>query len=492
MVFDAHRARRRRRPSPRRHRPLLRGAGLDPSFRLVVSRRDRLEPSAAAALRGPSVRVRDAGDFGTRALVRSPDQSGHRHLPVGARTALDSNPPHLRGRAPRRGAIGRLRSVGHLRRRYPRPGPRGRRDNGGHHDDRKQERDLRVSVRPGTDDRELDRQQLHGGGDTARVERIHRARPRPHAHVVDHQHLREAHGRPGASSRGGSRVKLPLDRDTRRRWIDVAMGVAAFVCVVIAIIPLGSILLEASIRGLRSLSPALLASTTGGGGIGNAIQGTLILILLSALVSLPVGILTGIYLAEFGKNRLGAAVRFFVEVMTQVPSMVVGIFVYSLVLELGLIGLGSPRLVFSTISGVLALSTIMVPFVARTSEEALRLVPIAVRESSLALGIPRYRTILRVVVPSASSALVTGGLLGIARVAGETAPLLVTAFGSNDWFRGLDQPIESLPHTIYVWATGPYVAQNQAAWGVSLVLVVMMLGLSIVSRVVIRLRSVSR
>src|SRR5439155_1443519 len=156
-----------------------------------------------------------------------------------------------------------------------------------------------------------------------------------------------------------------------------------------AIIPLGSILLEASIRGLRSLSPALLTSTTGGGGIGNAIQGTLILILLSALVSLPVGILTGIYLAEFGKNRLGAAVRFFVEVMTQVPSMVVGIFVYSLVLELGLIGLGSPRLVFSTISGVLALSTIMVPFVARTSEEALRLVPIAVRESSLALGIPR-------------------------------------------------------------------------------------------------------
>src|SRR5439155_1543099 len=263
------------------------------------------------------------------------------------------------------------------------------RDNGGHHDDRQQERDLRVSLRPGTDDRQLDRQQLHGGGGTARVERIHRARPRPHAHVVDHQHLRETHGRPGASPRGGSRVKLPVDRDTRRRWIDVAMGVAAFVCVIIAIIPLGSILLEASIRGLRSLSPALLTSTTGGGGIGNAIQGTLILILLSALVSLP-------------------------------------------------------------------------------------------------------RTILRVVVPSASSALVTGGLLGIARVAGETAPLLVTAFGSNDWFRGLDQPIESLPHTIYVWATGPYVAQNQAAWGVSLVLVVMMLGLSIVSRVVIRLRSVSR
>src|SRR5207237_190419 len=181
-----------------------------------------------------------------------------------------------------------------------------------------------------------------------------------------------------------------------------------------------------------------------------------------------------------------------VEVMAHVASMVVGIVVHSVVLELGLIGLGSPRLVFSTISGVLALSTIMVPFVARTSEEALRLVPIAVRESSLALGIPRYRTILRVVVPSASSALVTGGLLGIARVAGETAPLLVTAFGSNDWFRGLDQPIESLPHTIYVWATGPYVAQNQAAWGVSLVLVVVIVGLTIVSLAVCSLRSVSR
>jgi len=287
-------------------------------------------------------------------------------------------------------------------------------------------------------------------------------------------------------------VKFPFDRDTRRRWIDRTMSIAAFVCVVIAIIPLGSILIEASIRGLQSLSPAVLTSTTGQGGIGNAIQGTLILILLSGLVSLPVGMLTGIYLAEFGKNRLGAAVRFFVEVMTQIPSMVVGIFVYSLVLELGLIGLGSPRLVFSTISGVLALSTIMVPFVARTSEEALRLVSIAVRESALALGIPRYRTILRVVLPSASSALVTGSLLGIARVAGETAPLLVTAFGNNDWFRGVDQPIESLPHTIYIWATGPYVAQNQAAWGVSLVLVLMMLGLSIASRVVIRLRSVSR
>jgi phosphate transport system permease protein len=270
------------------------------------------------------------------------------------------------------------------------------------------------------------------------------------------------------------------------------MSAAAFICVVLALIPLGSILLEAFVRGLQSISPSFFSSTTGQNGIGNAIQGTLVLILLSALLSLPVGILTGIFLAEYAKTRIGGGVRFFVDVMTQIPSMVVGIFVYSLVLELGYVGILDRRLVFSTISGVLALSTIMVPFVARTSEEALRLVPNAVRESALALGIPRYRTILRVVLPSASSALITGGLLGIARVGGETAPLLVTAFGSDDWWRGLDQPIESLPHTIFVWATGPEIAKNQAAWGAALILILIMLTISITSRVVIHLRSVSR
>jgi len=287
-------------------------------------------------------------------------------------------------------------------------------------------------------------------------------------------------------------VRIRFDHDTRRQWKDLAMNLGAFFCVVIALIPLGSLLFEATVRGIRSISPGFFALTTANGGIGNAIQGTLILIGLTAAIALPVGILTGIYLAEYGKNRVGAAIRFFVDVMTQIPSIVVGIFAFSLLLELGAIGIVSSRLVFSTTTGVIALSTIMIPFVARTSEEALRLVPISTRESALALGIPRYRAILRVVLPSASSAVITGALLGIARVGGETAPLLMTCLGSGYWFEGLDQPCESLPHTIYVFALGPDSALNQAAWGASLILVLMMLGIAIASRVVIRLRAGTR
>lgn len=270
------------------------------------------------------------------------------------------------------------------------------------------------------------------------------------------------------------------------------MSFAALACVGIALIPLGSILIEASIRGVQTLSLDFLTLPSGRGGIGNAIQGTLILVGLTALIALPVGIATGIYLSEFGKNRIGGAVRFFVEVMTQIPSIVVGIFAYSLILELGAIGVLSTRLVFSTTTAVIALSTIMIPFIARTSEESLRLVPNSAREAALALGIPRYRTILRVVLPSCGSALVTGGLLGIARVGGETAPLIMTAFGSRDWFTGLDQPIEALPLKIYQFAIGPSLADNRAAWGASLILVLMMLGISIASRAIVRLRSVSR
>ncbi len=276
-----------------------------------------------------------------------------------------------------------------------------------------------------------------------------------------------------------------FDRDARRLWKDLVMSIAAFVCVVIALVPLGSILVEATVRGLQAIQPSFFLLDTAAGGIGNAIQGTLILVALSSAIALPVGILTGIYLAEFGKNRLGSSIRFFVDVMTQVPSIVVGIFAYSIILELAVLGVVSLRLVFSTITGTIALATIMIPFVARTAEEALRLVSVSTREAALALGIPRYRTILRVVLPTGGSGLVTGALLGVARVAGETAPLLMTAFGSGFGFAGLDQPIESLPHTIFTFALSPYTAQNQAAWGASLVLVLMMLMISVFSRVLL-------
>ena len=283
-------------------------------------------------------------------------------------------------------------------------------------------------------------------------------------------------------------MRFRFDRGARRLWKNHMITVAAFACIVIALVPLGSILLEAAARGLRALSPSFFANDTRDGGIKNAIEGTLILIGLAGAISLPVGLLTGIYMSEYGHNRLGSALRFFTDVMTQIPSIVVGIFAYSLFLELGAVGVIDPRLVFSTLSGAIALATIMVPIVARTSEEALKLVPTSTREAALALGIPKYRVTLRVVLSSASGGLVTGALLAVARAAGETAPLIMTAFGSNFGFAGLDQPTEALPYTIYKFALSPYTGQNETAWGAALILVLLMLTISVVSRVLFRRR----
>lgn len=283
-------------------------------------------------------------------------------------------------------------------------------------------------------------------------------------------------------------MRFSLPRDTRRMWKDRMMTVAALACVLLALLPLGSILVESAARGLQAITPTLFATNTGSGGIGNAIQGTLVLVGLSAAVAIPVGILAGIYVAEYGDNRIGRAVRFFNDVMTQIPSIVVGIFAFSLIYELSLLGVGSPRLVFSTLAGTLALAVIMIPFVARTSEEALRLVPVSTREAALALGIPRYRVTLRVVLSSASGGIVTGALLAVARAAGETAPLLMTAAGSDYGFAGLDQSVSSLTVTIYRFALDPRSSYNQAAWGATLVLTAMMLLISVASRVLFRRR----
>ncbi len=266
------------------------------------------------------------------------------------------------------------------------------------------------------------------------------------------------------------------------------MSLAALACVVLALIPLGSILVEAMGRGLQAIGTSFFLSNTVVGGIGNAIQGTLILIALSGSIGIPVGILAGIYVSEYGNNRLGRALRFFNDVMTQIPSIVVGIFAFSLIFELSLLGVGSPRLATSSIAAVIALATIMIPVVARTSEEALRLVPVATREAALALGIPKYRVTLRVVLSSASGGLVTGALLAVARAAGETAPLLMTSAGSDFGFAGLDQPIASLTVTVYRFALDPRTAYNQAAWGAALVLTAMMLAISITSRILFRRR----
>lgn len=287
-------------------------------------------------------------------------------------------------------------------------------------------------------------------------------------------------------------MKLSFDRETRRHWKDVGMSIAALACVVIALVPLGSILYEAVVRGLASLKPSLLLTNSGVGGIGNAIQGTLILIALSSAMAVPVGVLAGIYIAEYGNNRLGRGIRFFTDVMTQIPSIVVGIFAFSLLLVLSQDGIISPLTVLSGRTGAIAIAVVMVPFVTRTTDEALRLVPGTTREAALALGIPRYKVTLRVVLSSSSSALVTGILLAVARGVGETAPLLVTDPNSNFGFQGLDQPVASLTATIYQFATYPQPYLHEAAWGATLVLIGMVLLMSVVTRLVFRRRFGSR
>jgi len=251
------------------------------------------------------------------------------------------------------------------------------------------------------------------------------------------------------------------------------------VAVILAIIPLLSILFEVVRRGLPAISIEFLTSPPGiigqpGGGIANAIQGTFILIGLSSLIGVPIGILAGIYLAEFGNNPLGKAVRFLSDVLMQMPSIVIGIFVYVLVV----LAIGK----FSPIAGAVALSIIMLPIVIKTTEESIRLVPSLLREGALALGLRRWRVILSIVVPAAKSGIVTGMMLAIARIAGETAPLIMTVLGSQWFFTSLFEPIDALPLRIWRLALLPYEYAHQQGWGAALVLITIVLTLNVVAK----------
>jgi phosphate transport system permease protein len=273
------------------------------------------------------------------------------------------------------------------------------------------------------------------------------------------------------------------------------MTIAAFAAVVVALIPLGSILWTATVRALPALSPGFLIGQTPlpcsgpncpHGGIGPAIEGTLILISLASVISVPIGLMTGIYLSEFGKNRVGRAVRFFTDVMTGVPSIVVGIFAYTLVLYAADQGFIQLDYVHSAISGAFALSVIMIPIVSRTTDEALRLVPTSTREAGLALGLPQWKVVTRIVLTSGRTAVVTGLLLGLSRAAGETAPLLVTALGNLFAFRQLNAPIGALPLSIYALGLSPFSNWIDDAWGAALVLVLMMLTINVGARLALK------
>lgn len=272
--------------------------------------------------------------------------------------------------------------------------------------------------------------------------------------------------------------------DRMRKSVSAVMTTATGVCTLVAVGILVVILSYIVWQGIGSLNFRFLMDTPKpvgeGGGIGNAILGSLVLLAVSSAFGLPLGIAVGIYLSEVGRGRLAGAVRFIVDTLTGIPSIVTGVFVYAIVVL--------PMKHFSAFAGGVALALIMVPIVARTTEEMLKLVPHSLREGALALGAPQWRVVLGVVVPAAASGIATGAMLAIARVSGETAPLLFTAFGSRFFNYDLNQPIASLTVQIYNYAISPYDEWHAQAWAATLVLMTLILGINIIVRILTRKR----
>ncbi|MEO8436553.1 MAG: phosphate ABC transporter permease PstA [Pyrinomonadaceae bacterium] len=272
--------------------------------------------------------------------------------------------------------------------------------------------------------------------------------------------------------------------DRLRRTRSATMTTLTALCTIVAVGTLLIILAYIAKQGIGSLNLRFLVESSQpvgeGGGIGNAILGTLILLLLSSAIGLPLGIAVGVYLAEFGTGRFGSLVRFLVDTLTGIPSIVTGVFVYTIVVL--------PFKHFSALAGGVALALIMIPIVARTTEEIIKLVPHNLREGALALGAPQWRVTLGVVMPAAASGIATGAMLAIARVSGETAPLLFTAFGSRFFSYYLDQPIASLTVQIYNYAISPYDDWHAQAWAATLVLMTLILSINIVVRFLTRKR----
>ena len=252
---------------------------------------------------------------------------------------------------------------------------------------------------------------------------------------------------------------------------DAAATGLAVLSTVLVVAPLVAIFIYLIYKGASSISLAFFTDVPKpvgepGGGMANAIIGSGILLGVGSLIGIPIGISGGIFLAEFGRGtKLANAVRFTADVLNGVPSIVMGIAVYSLIVV--------PQGHFSAFSGGVALGIMMIPTVCRTTEEMLLMVPNAVREAALALGVPNWRSVLAITVKTASPGIITGCMLAFARVAGETAPLIFTAFGNVGWSERLDEPISALPLQIYVYALSPYDEWHRLAWAGSLVLIVL-------------------
>jgi phosphate transport system permease protein len=272
---------------------------------------------------------------------------------------------------------------------------------------------------------------------------------------------------------------------TRRKLLNNTMTVLTGLCALFAVASLFFILGYIFWSGVRGLSLGFLVNSPkpigeANSGIANAIVGSVILISLGSLIGMPVGILGGIYLSEFGSNKFGLLLRFLIDTLTGTPSIIVGVFVWTVMVR--------PMGHFSALSGGVALGIMMMPIVARTTEEMIRLVPHSLREAGLALGAPRWRVTLGIVLRTAASGVATGAMLAIARIAGETAPLLFTALGLNYLSTNVFGQMASLPFQIYYYAQSPYEEWHDMAWAATLVLVTMILALNIAVRVLTRNR----
>ena len=286
-----------------------------------------------------------------------------------------------------------------------------------------------------------------------------------------------------ARSRNAS-VALSLGR--RRRGVDRAVKVLCWAATAIGLFFLASILLTLLIRGFGGLHLSVLTEVTkppgSHGGLLNAIVGSLVQTALGTALGTPIGLMVGTYLAEYaGGSRLGGAVRFVSDVLLSAPSILIGLFVYQVAV--------SPFGGFSGWAGCVALAVIVIPIVVRTTEDMLRLIPVALREAAVALGAPKWKAIVFVCYRAALDGILTGVLLALARVAGETAPLLFTSLGNLNWSLSLNQPMSSLPVTIYQYAGAAFADWVQLAWVGALLITLGVLAINILARIALRRRS---
>ena len=266
----------------------------------------------------------------------------------------------------------------------------------------------------------------------------------------------------------------------RRKLVNTLMLGLTAVCAALSAGVLFAILGYIAWKGASSLSFAFLTNLPKpvgetGGGIANSIVGSAKVVGLAGLIGIPIGVLSGVYLSEYGRgSRFGFAVRYAADVLNGVPSIVIGLFAYALVVV--------PFKRFSGLSGSVALAIIMIPIVLRNTEEFLRLVPGTIREAALALGISRWKVVMFIVLPTAGRGILTGALLALARVAGETAPLVFTAFGNRFWDQGMLSPIATLPLTLYNYAISPYEDWHRQAWAAALILMTFVLAINLTAR----------